>query len=451
MAEEYTPAEYNPKKDLELRRMRRGKAFKLFQYRNPIPDQISDTEELKKLFDKYRLIPYAGNHVNSGQYYLHLLRLLRKFSDTHGACITSKLSWSFGGKLKIEKEQDDIFDFEEDVPELPSADKKAYAEFVRKNINWDAGGDPRKFIKNAIDDYEWNGNTWIELVHTKTAGVWSHYVYVHQPEHCLIQYYEVGEVAKVVISPVFSEDYLRQYPPRIVPVFPAYVQEGSVYRTIIHEMEGNYPYYGRPSSEHGLLPIYNEFQNSEFMVKNAASYFMGQILVEFEDGDVSNAGDSVMDDEAAMEAGYENAMDRFEINYSNKGEEPSSAIVTSRPYGSKPAFVHEFNPKTNDKHYESVSDVNFRKIVRAHHWSARLLGDDVSNGMSTNVFLDEFSIKNVTVIREMQNIGNKIFNTVVRECHRFQGIKAFDDIWASWTSPYEDLITQKEEAGDINE
>lgn len=441
--EDYIKKDYNPKKDAELKRMRQAKSFKLFQYKNPLPDQMTDPEELKKLFDKYRLIPFSGDTVNTGQKLLHLLRGMRNYSDTHGACIRSKIQWSFGGKLRIEQEKDDIFELEDDLPEVPLKDKKEYAKYV-KTINWDAGGDPRKLIQNAVDDYMWCGNCWIELVHTQTAGVWSHYVYVHQPEHCLYQFFELGTTPLVIISPQFDESYLRQYPPDILPVYPAYKVEGNTYRTIIHEMEGNYPYYGRPACKHGLLPIFNEFQNSEYMVKFTNAFFMAQVLVEFEDGDNTNDG-GPMNDTEAIEDGYENAMDRFEINYSNRGEEPSSAIITSRPYGTKNAFVHEFKPQTNDKHYQNVSKVNSSKIIRAHGWSARLLGDDVSNGFSSNVFLDEFSIKNVTEVRETQQIGNKIFNIIVRQCHKLEGVTSFESIWSSWTSPYEDLIKQKEE------
>ena len=443
--EEYTPVAYNPKKDKELKQMRSAKSFKLFQYKNPLPDQMTDPEELKKLFDKYRLIPFSGDTVNTGQSYLHLLRLLRNYSDTHGACIRSKMQWCFGGKLRIEREQDDIFEFDDDLPEVPLKEKKAYAQYVRKNINWDAGGDPRKCIQNAVDDYEWSGNCWIELVHTQTAGVWTHFVYVHQPEHCLYEFFELGMTPLVIISPNFNESYLRQYPPSIVPVYPAYKVEGNTYRTIIHEMEGNYPYYGRPSCRHGLLPMYNEFQNSEYVVKLTAAFFMGQVLVEFEDGDSTNNSESPMNDDEAQKDGYDNAMDRFEINYTNRGEDPTAAIITTRPNGTKPAFVHEFKPTTNDKHYEKTSGVNSSKIIRAHGWSARLIGDEVSNGLSTNVFLDEFSIKNVTVVREIQHVGNKIFNTITRACHKVEGITQFIDLWSNWTSPYEDLLKQKEE------
>lgn len=444
---EYEYGKYNPKKDAELRRMRRAQGLKLFQYKNPIPDQVTDPAELKKFFDKFRLIPYAGTHSTTGHRYLHLLRLLRKYSDTHGACITSKMRWAFGGKLKIEVDRDSIFDFEEEINhDVPLDQKKAYAEYVHNAIKWDAGGDPRKLVNNAIDDKEWSGNCYVELVHSNTAGVWSHYAYVHQPEHCLYRYFEPGEQPFIVISPNFSEDYLRRFPPDIIPTYPAYKREGNTYRTIIHMMDGNYPYYGRPRCEHGLLPIFNEFQNSEFIIKNANSYFMAQVLVEFEDADGANHSDTIMNNEEAQSAGYDNAMDRFEINYSVKGDDPSSAIVTSRPHGSRPAFVHEFKPNTNDKHYQTVTDVNYKKIIRAHEWSARLLGDDVSNGFSTNVFLDEFSIKNVTVIRELQNDGNELYNTIVKQCLKIEQRSEFYQLYGSWVSPYEDLIKQKEEA-----
>jgi hypothetical protein len=432
---------YNPKTDPKLlKRKAQAKSSKLFDYKNPIPDQIVDTDDLIKLFEKLKLVPYAGDDTVSGQKLLDFFRYLRTYSDTHAACIESKIEYSYGGKAKVVYDTDDFFEFKDEEKEVPSDISKQFAQAVR-TINWDKSS-IRQFIENAIDPLLWAGNYYVELVHSQTAGVWSTSVYVHQPEHCLYMFTEPGEQNYIVISLKWEYEYLRKNPPKVLPVFPAYSREGNTYRTIIHEMHGNYPWYGRMAALGGVLPMYNETQVSTFMVKHADSNFMAQVLMEFEDGDGET--DDLMDDASAQKAGFENAMDRFEQNYSARGDNPSSAIVTSRPYGTKPAFVHEFKPQTGENYYEKVSQINESKIIKSHNWSRRLMGLDAASGLSTNVFLDEFSIKNVTVIRKMQNIGNWLMNTIIKEAFKFSGNTAFEGISISLTSPLEEMLVQAE-------
>lgn len=430
---------YNPKKD-KSRASAKG-AYKLFVYKNPIPEQLKDPDDLKELFVKYKLVPFAGLDNGTGHKLLDFFRYLRTYSDTHGACIESKLEYSFGGKAKIVYDSDDFFEFKQEEKEVPLNIAQNFAAYAR-TINWD-NSTIRQFVENAMDPWLWSGNYYVELVHTQTAGIWKTSAYVHQPEHCLYLLTEEEEQRYIAISIKWDQDYLLRHKPRVVPVFPAYSFEDGSYRTLIHEMHGNYPWYGRMSAMSGILPIYNEIQISNFMVKHADANFMAQVFIELEDGD--GEVDNLMDDKEAMNAGFENAMDRFEQNYTAKGDNPSAMMVTSRPHGAKNAFVHEFSPKTNENYYEKVSDINSKKIIKAHNWSKRLMGDDVANGLSTNVFLDEFSIKNVTTIRKLQLLGNWLVNTVITEAMKFSGTKGLEGIRIALTSPFEEMLVQESE------
>lgn len=86
---------YNPNDDAKSFKARHARSLSFLKFKNPIPEQTRDQDDLQKLFEKYLLVPFAGSDQYSGHKYLAFLRLLRNYSETHGSCCESKLEFSF--------------------------------------------------------------------------------------------------------------------------------------------------------------------------------------------------------------------------------------------------------------------------------------------------------------------------------------------------------------------
>jgi len=71
----------------ELRRGRKTKGLKLFELENPIPTEITDSDEIKKVFSEFRLVPFATREKKTGHALLNWYMMLAQLSPMNAACI----------------------------------------------------------------------------------------------------------------------------------------------------------------------------------------------------------------------------------------------------------------------------------------------------------------------------------------------------------------------------
>lgn len=388
----------NPKKDVFARR-RRPAGLQLYQVKNPIPDEVCDPDDIQFFFKKWNFVPYAGTTTHSGQMLLTWYLMLAQLSPTHNACISKKVKYAVGGKATPVRSEDPEWDIGEQSTPISTPDKVRYRDTVNEFIDFDGG--ITKFHHRMGWSYEATGNAWVEMVYAQTMGVGRVKLKFHRVTHCLYVNTKPGEVRLVAISPKWQDAYLNKYPPRYVPAYPNFVtdEDGNL-RTMFHLKNGDNSWYGRPESAGADLYKYREVQDAMYLIKQAGANFTGQLIIEVEDDDPEYA--AAIEDEKAQSVGFSGFADRFEHNYTQKSDDPQSVLVTARPYGSRPMFVFQVSPNTNQEWYKVTGDISEAKIMQAHGCTPRFMGKEVAGGFSQDVFVSDYVINMEPVINSLR-------------------------------------------------
>jgi len=372
------------------------KAFRFDKPANPIPAQVQDAGEFKKFFGKYQdvFIPYAGTDNGSAHSLLAFLIALKDLSSTKSAVLS-------------DEQKTDL----------------------------------RSFGWMMLDNLDSCGNAWIEIVKGETLGKKSFKCFMHDPRHCLYIATEKEEPRAVAVSPIWREDYLLKNGFQVLPTYPNWIEENGISRTMLHVKTGNYLWYGRPRDVGSMMYQFFEFQNADYLTKVTAGMFMGQALIETE-GDNPEA--PAIDDEESQNAGFEDFADQFEHSYTNVGDKPMSVIITERPYGSRPAYVFQFDPNTNQDWFKVTGEEAEKNILKANNWPRRFTGMDAATGISTNIFLDEFEIHAATTIKDEQElISTPINHIILKEAVEFFEAPEMFDYSVKFSSPFSRMLKER--------
>lgn len=398
----------NPKKEM-FRRRKKPAGLQLYQVSNPIPDEVRDTDEITTLFKKWNFVPYAGTTKHSGQSLLIWYLMLAQLSSTHNACISKKLKYAVGGKGTFIRSTDPEWDTGEEVQQLSTSEKTQYRDKINEFIEFEGG--IGKFSRRAGWSYETTGNTWVEMTYSETIGIGRVHLKVHRVTHCLYVNTPPGEMRVVAISPIWEEQYLNKHEPRYVPLYPMFVEKDGLKHTMFHLKNGDNTWYGRPESQGSDLYKYREVQDAIYQIKQAGANFTGQLIIEVEDDDPDV--NAAIEDEKAEKSGFDSFADRFEQNYTQKADNPQSVLVTARPYGSRPMFVFQVAPNTNENWYKVTGDISEQKIMQSHGCTPRFMGKEVAGGFSQDVFVSDYVMNMEPIINELRNELTRFINSQV--------------------------------------
>jgi hypothetical protein len=251
--------------------------------------------------------------------------------------------------------------------------------------------------------------------------------------------FTLSKEREVEISYKWDDEYLRKHPARVVPVYPAASFSKGVFRTVIHEKNGNF-WYGRPPSKGSVLNQYNEYQNMFYLNRLAAKEFTAKVVIEVEDD--APANNRLVNNKRDQQAGYKGTLDRIEKRFSNASKSPSTFLLMSRPVGSKPMEVVQLLPNTNERFYEKMGNVNETKIIQSHAWSKRLLGGDAVSLFSTGVYMDELKVKDATTNIYFQKKVHDFINTALVLAMEFSNVD-LKDITFEFQSPYIEILKKE--------
>jgi hypothetical protein len=434
--------DYNPKLDRLRRPGRKSLAFKMADIDNFFGLEIKDPEKVRRLYSRWPLIPYAGTHEVSNDGLLLFFDAAKFISPTQGACHNAIKFFLFGEKLEIVKAKDPDFRIDEDDEPVEPQLKKDYAAFI-KSIKHESG----TITKAACDFYEElasNGNIFVELVHTVTAGVKSSAFYHHPTQHCKYWATLKGEPMMVLISELFTDDYFRRHKPKVLPLYPNYAQEDDgTMRTIIHIKNGKFKYYGRPLWAGAYIDIYSEAKEREYLTKIAAANFTGQGVMEVEDDDIETDG-FTRDNEDAIDEGYGGVADRFDRNFTAESDDPQTFLFMTRPHGAKPVFIYEFKLNTNENFYKTVGGIHRNAIIENNSWSERLLGNAVAEGFSKDNYIAEARVKGVSVLSFYSGYVRDAMDLIFTECAKWQEREDFAGLGVEVPSAIDELLALKE-------
>ncbi len=404
--------------------------------RNPLEAEIKDGEELQKVFEEFPLIPYAGTDKFTGHSLLMFFMNIVNLSPTHGSCIERMTFLSFGGKVEVSREADDIFDFGDEVEVSTSVSRQEAIEVqeVLKTIKINSNNF-KEFAKDIFKNYKSTGNGYLLLTLSESMGSKAASITRYDPDEVMyIKNENVEGIKYVAISNYFTREYLKKFPPKVVPVYPHFATDSSTgtQSTLIHIKNGG-KWFCRPDSIQAFLYFYRECQDAIYLIKSADNGFVGQVLIEVEGDDPEHEGG--IDDTKDGDAGFEGTADRLEKNFTNKGDDPMSILFMERPYGAKAAFVKQFQPNTNENFYKVSGEISELKIIQAHKLTQRLMGEAVANGLSDSTFMDEFELL-LPTIDEYQSTIEFGINTALQEIFQFYDKPGLEGIYLRFQSPY---------------
>lgn len=424
--------------------------LKVTELKNPIPGEIEDDTELEKVWEDHKLVPYSDSGYSLLLWYL----ILAKLSPTHAACIQKMKTYAIGSRAFFKRAEDPEYDLGEDLNPLSSNESKQFKDTLAEFVTFEGG--IRAFCKKVLWQLKVTGNAFIEMSWSVTNGVYRFNIKAHKTTEVIYKYTKPGEMRVVAISPVWSSEYLKKFPPRLVPVSEKTVSgidrpfsvksEDGVERTVFHLKSGDNKWYGRPDSEGSDLYKYMEVQDSIYLIKQMAADLVGKMIIEVEDDDPD--ANPAIDNEGAQKAGFNSFADRMEQNYTQKGDDPSAIFVTARPIGSRPMFVYQIQPNTNENWFKVGGEIKEQKVLRSHGLTLRFMGFDVSTGFSSETFIADYVLNVEPVINALRADVLNFVNLILGEVWKKIGREELNQISVWFRSPIESQIEQFKKMSD---
>lgn len=425
----------SPKEEMRKRRTAASVPV-LFELEDPIPKEVRDTSELSEFLEKWKLVPYAGTDKYTGHSTLAWYLMLAKLSPTNGGVIDKLAKYTVGGRGMFKRSENPDYDIGEELQPLSRQEKVTYEQAITEFIDFDGG--VRNFHRLLVWGYKATGNAWVEMsVVTRNGQTRIHLRYLRQT-HVMYRRTAPDEMRMGVISPIWSDAYLRKNPPRVIPLYPNFTVEDGAQKTLFHLKAGDNNWYGRPDSQSADLYKYREVQDAMYIVKQAANNFTGQIIMEVED----DGADPAIDETGAWEAGFNSFADRMIENYTQRGRDPMSVFVTSRPFGSKPMFVFQVAPNTNEAWYRETGVMSENFILGAHGATLRFMGKDAANGFSTDAFVSDYVMNMEPVINDLRTTIMVFSNSILSVAWEILGRIELNDISLTFQSPIQSQIEQ---------
>lgn len=425
----------SPKEEMRSRRRKRS-PLALFDAKNPIPDEVRDTDEISKVLDKYKLVPFAGTDKYTGDSLLTWYLMLARLSPTHGAAIEKLSKYAVGGRAIFVRSENPDYDIGEEAVPLTRAEKEAYEAAITEFIEFQGG--VRDFHRRLVWSYKAHGNAWVEMSVSQVNG--QRRVHLRTVRQSNVRYLKTkpDEMRVAAISPIWTEAYLRDNPPRLLPMYPNFTVEDGVQKTLFHLRNGDNNWYGRPDSQSADLYKYREVQDALYIIKQASNNFTGQVIIEVED----DGGDSGITEDDAVKSGFDSFADRMIENYTQKGEDPMSVVVTSRPHGARPMFVFQVQPNTNQAWYKETGAMSENYILGAHGCTLRFMGKDASNGFSQDAFVSDYVMNMEPVIEDLRTTVMVFSNSILSVAWEALGLMQMDMISLSFNAPIQRQIEE---------
>lgn len=423
----------NPKEFMRATATRRRNAL-LTSIADPIPNEVSDSGELSRLFERWNLVPFAGADRGTGHSTLMWYLMLAKLSPTHGSAISKVAKYAFGSRARFVWSEHPDYDIGEEREPMTQEQKFAFEAALMKHIMFEGG--VRALHQRLAWSLKATGNAWVEMSVANVAGqTVCNLRYIRQTDVMYVRT-EAGRAKVAALSPVWTDEYLSKHPPALIPLYPNFTEVGGARKTMFHLKEGENNWYGRPDSQSSDLYKFREVQDAIYLTRQAASNFTGQIIIEVED----DAQAPAIDDAGAANAGFNSFAERLMHNFSNQSDNPLSVLVASRPFGAKPMFVFQVKPNTSESWYRVTGEMAESYILSSHGLTLRFMGKDVSNGFSQDAFVADYVMNVEPVIMSLRRTVLNFTNEVLSACWREVGLEEMNFYSLDFTSPIQSQI-----------
>jgi hypothetical protein len=418
-----------------IKRQRSGVASKLFYTNinktdNPLDDVINDKDKLKQIFKNYPFIPYNGTNQNPQNTMLSVLDILSKLSPTQSSVLNSMSFYLYGGKVGLVESVDTEFALEQNVIEGNEA--KQYFESLM-TIKPEHGF--RELAKSLFKSRKYCGEHYIRINYYQVAGQKKVKIEYLNPLNVMPTITEDGQQDTFITFDEFNNDTIINGKYDIVGKYPYITFDKDYYSTIIQYKNGS-ARRGRPVESAIVIDQYREYKDNLFLTRQSANNFTPQVFIEQEEADPAQ---TVNEDRAAIEAQFDNYLERFIANTTNNGDDPQSVLLSNRPFGTKEAFIYEFKQNTSEKWFNITGSITEKRIIKAHGWSDKLMGDsDVGTGLNSSAIIETLKVK-LPLIEAQTSIEENTINIAIDSAFRWLGIN-FDGVDIKFNNPYQSMI-----------
>ena len=384
---------------------------------------------------KYRAIPYAtADNNRTAHGYLTFLHQLATMSNTQAACIKSRMSMAFGGKLKVERGIDNLFSFDEENTPLEIKTKTAFAAVLKNEVAYRVSkrkSDLRGLLKSVAYDTYVGGNGFFMLTFIDTNGVISAFIdYVPDLQVLPLSNTKDGSIEHVAISASFADANVFNATKKVVALYPNFTEtkNGSsiVSSTVFWVQNGTSKgVWGRPDSFASVKDQYVEYLDKDYLHKTIDGRLVPDIILQI----TMPTEDGVMNtDQRYLTDPNFSVVESLEKEYTNKAIDPQSVMVVYNFPNSPPIGVTQIPKNTDNAFHDFVLRNVEMEIIKAHNWSKVLLGEDAKGGLGGNDAYMQAALMRLATIENDKSHILTALNDAISEIVKRKGLQGFDNV-----------------------
>ena len=396
---------------------------------NPIADELTPTEnERRSYYAGLRIVPYMGEDSTA----LKMFSRLRNLSPTQSACIQSIKDYALGGEMMVTRRKREGFASLAESKEVSPIEADLFIDFIE---SFSTGNELMKLNEKTYDNLQENGNAWIQVIFTQTAGVRNVELVGHDQLNVRYKYSRKGEERSAYISQEWSTTYLSQHPPVLIPLYPHVGDMGDgVFTTLIHSanLTTDRHWYGTPPSMASIYFQWLEVMRGDYTQKEYGNGFTGKHFIEFE----ADHGSS----------DYPEIAKSFQQVFTRKGD-AKTLVLRQRSVNQSPAEVHSFTPNTDEKFQAFVSEDAESQIIKSQNWNGALMGIADPGKLGATAYINDlYRWKFQTVVKPWQNKTLSPLNLAIDLAAQWMGREEMLDYSLGLTNPMAEMLEEMKQA-----
>lgn len=413
---------------------------------DPVADEIRDYERAKNMaYTRFPIVPF----FDGADATLRFFRKMKEQSPTHGACIDRIGVYTFGEGLSVMKKKRPGFVLKSNDLTVEDAEAEKFIDFI-EGLNPGFDGDQLlNQMWKTHENLKTYGNYFIRVDMVTVAGVKFCFPTVIDCEDVRYKLTKKGEQKVLLVSPLWTWDYLHRNLPEFLPVYPAIEKTGDgMLTTVIHVKNEvvSRSWYGMPDSFQSLRHQLIEAQQGQYYTENYANDFIPRTIIEIED---TNKGMPT----SAQNDGFDQAI---KATYTNVATEKKRVVIRRRLPDEKPMTVHEVQSSSDYKEHTVMSLEAEKQICKSHGFNKILLGESTAGKLGANQeFRDIYRQTNFTTIRPYRQDLLSGWHKALKICDEFLNGKQTitGELSINFSDLFEDYlqaIIQEEKGNGVN-
>jgi hypothetical protein len=357
---------------------------------DPVTDEIRDYDNARHLvYNQFPIVPF----FDGADATLRFFRKMKEQSPTHGACISQIGTYTFGEGLKVVKKKRAGFVLGTEDVSVDDTNAEKFIEFV-ESMNADMDGEALLTqMWQAHENLKTYGNYFLRVDMVDVAGLRYAFFKVLDCETVRYKLTKKGEKKVLIVSPLWTLEYLTRESPEYLPVYPNIERSGrGTYTTVIHVRNNvvSREWYGMPDSFSSLRYQLLEAQQGQYSTENYANDFIPRTIIEIESDNEDDGND-----------GFDKAVQQ---TYTNRAKERKRVVIRRRLPDEKPMNVHEMKANADHEYHVKMSDEAERQIVKSHQFHKVLLGSPTPGKLGqSQEFQQIYRQVTFTTIRSYRN------------------------------------------------